>query len=285
MQEYKEIEISAWTKLGEGGEGSTYTNPQMPGVLLKLSNHSLTSGSLEAVSREFYASKAVYDLGVPTPEMLDIVRSGDDYGILSRHVKEKKSLAKMSGENPGSIDGYAARMAGLARQFHATDAGGSEGIPSMKRLMLEVLDNTRMIGGKTLRRVRTFVEGLEDAPTLLHGDFSFSNLIMADDKPYWIDLGCASHGVAMFDLGHFYLFCNIFGKQKRVQDIAHMTADQMRQFWNAFALAYHGPEGLDEFNGRCKRFAGLSVLLLGHIKNLTFSERFFLGQLAKVLTK
>ena len=30
---------------------------------------------------------------------------------------------------------------------------------------------------------------------------------------------------------------------------------------------------------------GLDVLLLGHIQHLTFSERFFLGQLAKALTK
>ena len=285
MENYHDIDISTWTKVGEGGEGSTYTHPEYPGLLLKVSNHTLTTGSLEAISKEFHVSKAVYDLGIPTPEMMEIVRVGEDYGILGQLIKEKKSLARMSGENPGSIDQYANRMAGLAKQFHSTDASGCEWIPSHKALMLEVLDHTRMIGGKTLQRIRTFVEGLEDSPTLLHGDFTFSNLIMADDKPYWIDLGHATHGLPMFDLGHFYLFCNIFGKQKRVQDIAHMTADQMIRFWNSFALAYNGPEGLDAFNAECKRFAGLSVLMIGHVQNLTFSERFFLGQLAKFLTK
>lgn len=285
MQNYKDIDISAWTKVGEGGEGSTYTNPETPDVLLKVSNHTLTNGSLEAVSKEFHTSKAVYDLGLPTPEMVEIVRVGEDYGILSQLVKGKKSLAKMSGENPDSIDSYAALMAKLAKQFHATEAGDCEWIPSHKALMLEVLNQTKMIGGKTLERVRAFVQGLEDAPTLVHGDFTFSNLILADDKPYWIDLGHVTHGLPMFDLGHFYLFCNIFGKQKRVQDIAHMTADQMLRFWNSFALAYNGPEGLDAFNAECKRFAGLSVLMLGYTQNLSFSERFFLGQLAKALTK
>ena len=108
---------------------------------------------------------------------------------------------------------------------------------------------------------------------------------MADGQPYWIDLGRASHGIPQFDLGHMYLFCNIFSKKKRVQDIAHMTGEQMVRFWNSFALAYNGPEGLDAFMNQCKRFAGLDVLLLGHIQHLTFSERFFLGQLAKALTK
>lgn len=282
---YEDIDISAWTKVGEGGNGSVYTNPAEPDILLKVSNHTLSEGSLEVISKEFYTSKAIFELGVPTPRMFGIVRVGDDYGIKCQQIEGKKSLSRMSGEDPDAIDSYAARMAQLAKQLHSTPATGSEWIPSMKTLMLEVLDKTVMISGKTLQRVRAFVEGLEDASTLLHGDFTFSNLILADDKPYWIDLGRATHGLPLFDLGHFYLFCNIFSKKKRVQDIAHMTGEQMARFWNSFALAYNGPEGLDAFKNQCKRFAGLDVLLLGHIQHLTFSERFFLGQLAKALTK
>ena len=285
MEGYKTVDISAWTKVGEGGNGSTYVNPEEPGILLKTSNHTLSDGTLEAVSKEFNTSKAICDLGIPTPKMHEIVRVGEDFGIKCELIEGKKSLSKMSGENPDAIDGYAARMAGLAKQMHGTRATGSEWIPSMKALMQEVLDKTDMIGGKTLKRVRSFVEGLEDAPTLLHGDFTFSNLIFAADKPYWIDLGRATHGLPMFDLGHFYLFCNIFAKKQRVQDIAHMTGEQMARFWNSFALAYNGPEGLEGFTAQCRRFAGLDVLLLGHVQHLTFSERFFLGQLAKMLTK
>lgn len=285
MSKLNTIDISIWDKVGEGGNGSVYTCPQEPGILLKVSNHTLTEGSLDAISKEFYTSKAVFDLGIPTPEMYEIVQVGEDYGIKCQQVDGKKSLSKMSGEEPGSIDAYAARMAQLAKELHGTQATGSEWIPSMKTLMLEVLDKTNMISGKALQRVRTLVEGLEDAPTLLHGDFTFSNLIFAQDKPYWIDLGRATHGLPMFDLGHFYLFCNIFGKRPRVQDIAHMTGEQMVQFWNSFALAYNGPEDLDAFQAQCKCFAGLDVLLLGHVQHLTFSERFFLGQLAKMLIK
>jgi hypothetical protein len=111
------------------------------------------------------------------------------------------------------------------------------------------------------------------------------NLIMADGKPYWIDLGRASHGIPLFDLGHMYLFCNIFGRSKRVQDIAHMTDAQLVQFWNSFALAYNGPDKMDEFIADCKRFAGLDLIMLGYVQDLSISERFFLGQLAKKMIK
>ena len=151
--------------------------------------------------------------------------------------------------------------------------------------MKEAVVVTKMLSEKARKRVMDFVESVEETSTLLHGDFTFSNLIMADEKPYWIDLGNATHGNHFFDLGHFYLFCNIFGRQKRVQEIAHMTDKQMVDFWNRFALVYNGPEGLEEFNRTCQRFAALDIIYLGHVQPLTVSERFFLGMLAKKMIK
>lgn len=200
-------------------------------------------------------------------------------------ISGKKSFARLCNEHPEKTDEYAVQMAGLAKQFHATDASGSADIPSMKALMTEAVSQSAMLGAKAKKRMLDFVDSLEDGKTLLHGDFTFSNIIRADEKAYWIDLGRATHGLPYFDLGHFYLFCNLFGRQKRVQEIAHMTDKQMAQFWDSFAAAYAGTDNLASFNSTCKRFAALDIILLGHIQPLTFSERFFLGMLAKKMIK
>jgi hypothetical protein len=36
MEEMKQIDLAAWTKVGEGGNGFTYENPQEPDVILKV---------------------------------------------------------------------------------------------------------------------------------------------------------------------------------------------------------------------------------------------------------
>lgn len=295
MPNYKEIDLSAWTKKGEGGNGTTYINEQEPGVILKVSHRE--DGLLEAVSKEFYTSKAIYDLGISTPEMIELVRVQDEYGIKSQLISPCKSLARLCGEKPEMIDDLATYTAKLAKQIHSTSVPDDQTkwIPSMKALMLEALASTKMLSGRKLKEVTAFVESLEDAPTLLHGDFSMGNLIFQlqgidiqstkDLKPYWIDLGRAVHGIPMFDLGHMFLFCNIFSRNVRVQHIAHMTTDQMKHFWNSFALAYNGPNNMESFNAECKRFATLDLVLLGHIQTLNWHERLFLRWLAKKLFK
>lgn len=61
---YKQIDLAGWTKVGEGGNGSVYTCPERPGVILKVSNYTAEDGDTETLADEFVRSKAVYDLGL-----------------------------------------------------------------------------------------------------------------------------------------------------------------------------------------------------------------------------
>ena len=36
MSEYRVIDISAWTQVGQGGNGTTYENPSQPDLILKV---------------------------------------------------------------------------------------------------------------------------------------------------------------------------------------------------------------------------------------------------------
>ena len=285
MNDYKTIDKQQWTclnKEGDAGSGLIYINSEEPDVILKTSSRA-EEASRDNIVKEFYTAKAVYDLGISTPKMVEIVKIDQQFGIKSQYIRKKVSFARLAGENPDSIDSLAARMAELGHQLHATNALGSEWLPSMKEWMLRAVTSTLMVDGKSKEAMVAFVEGLEDAPTLLHGKFNFTNLIVEDGTPYWIDLDRAAHGLPMFDLGHFYLYCHYFAKQERVNNIAHMSEEQLRQFWNRFAFHYNGPDGLDQFNALCKHYAGLALIMIGHLQVLTDHEREYLGKLATYL--
>ena len=282
MNDYKSIDLQQWTclnKEGDRGSGLIYTNPDEPGVILKTTRRA-EEFSRDNVIKEFYTSKAVYDLGISTPRMIEIVKIDDRFGIKSEWIKDKKSYARLAGENPDTIDSVAAQMAMQGRELHAAKALGSEWLPSMKDRMLQAVTSTLMVEAKAKEELVNYVEGLEDAPTLLHGNFTFTNIIVENGKTYWIDLGRAAHGLPMFDLGHFYLYCHYFAKQDRVNNIAHMSEEQILRFWDSFALHYNGPDGLEGFNALCKRFAGLALIMIGYLQVLTDTERGYLGKLA-----
>lgn len=77
MSEYRVIDISAWTQVGQGGNGTTYENPSQPDLILKVDKKQINT--LEFVKHEFDVSKAVENLGLPTPKMHEMVRVGDLY--------------------------------------------------------------------------------------------------------------------------------------------------------------------------------------------------------------
>lgn len=275
---YPQIELSAWRQTGEGGNGAVYVNDAEPDVLLKVNT---IDTSEITIREEFYTTKAVLDAGVPAPQVFEIVQAGEFYGVKCQNIKNKKSFSRLCADDPSSIDARASQMARLLKEYHAKTVEDSPWIPSMKQRMLEAAETTALVGGKAKERLIEFVKTIPESNHLLHGDLQMGNLIMADEKPYWIDLGRASHGIPQFDLGHFFLFCNIFGKKGRVQEIVHMSDKQLVQFWKAFALEYNGPDHMDAFIKECRKYAALDIILLGMIQKLTVSERFFLGLLAK----
>lgn len=56
MNGYRTIDISAWTKVGEGGNGSVYVNSSEPDVILKVNKPALSTEAF--VRHEFEVSKA-----------------------------------------------------------------------------------------------------------------------------------------------------------------------------------------------------------------------------------
>ncbi|MEE3466679.1 MAG: hypothetical protein VZQ48_08095, partial [Candidatus Cryptobacteroides sp.] len=115
---YPHIDLSAWTQVGEGGNGKTYENPSRPGVILKVNNARLST--LEAVKHEYDVSKAVESMGLPVPAMHEIVRVGDVYATISQLIRNKKSLSRICHDEPERIEEMARLLCQKGKELFAT---------------------------------------------------------------------------------------------------------------------------------------------------------------------
>ena len=282
MSEYRVIDLSIWTQVGQGGNGTTYENPSQPDLILKVDKKQINT--LEFVRHEFEVSKAVEALGLPTPKMREMVRVGDLYATISDRIKDKKSLSRICHDEPQRIEEMAQLMCRNGKILFGTQCN-TDFFPSRKEQLMRALDKAQFISRKNRRILKDFAQTVQDIKTCSHGDFNMGNLVLSGDQPVWIDLDRFGYGDPMFDIGHLYQICNVYAPMKQVQEIFHMTEQQLGLFWDAFAKAYTGQDDHSEFDSQAGRFACFDMILRYEFQKCSLLEKMFFGVYIKRLIK
>lgn len=282
MNEYRNIDISAWTKVGEGGNGSAYVNPSEPDVILKVNKPALSAEAF--VRHEFEVSKAVEGLGLPTPRTYEMVHVADAYGIISECIRHKRSLSRICAEEPGRTEEMAQLLCEKFKILSETPCN-TDFFPNRKVQLLRAMDKVQFIGEKNHIILRAFAETIPEVTTCSHGDLNMGNLILSDERFYWIDLDRFGYGSPMFDIGHLYMICSYYAPMKQVQDIFHMDEAQLRRFWDAFAKVYTGQEEHAAFDTQARCFAAMDLVVRNEFVTPSLPEKIFLSMMLRRLIK
>lgn len=269
---YPQIDLSQWHQVGEGGNGKTYENPSRPDVILKVNNARLST--FEAVQHEYDVAKAVEALGLPVPQVYEIVRVDDAYATISQRIKGKKSLSRICHDEPERTEEIARLFCQKSKEFFSTPCN-TDRFPRRKEQVLWAIDHADFVSKGNRKIIRTFAESIPEKTTCVHGDFQPGNIIRSGDSFYWIDLDRFAYGDPMFDIGHLFQICKVYAPMKRVQDIFHMTQEQFGRFWDAFAKEYTGREDHSEFDRLSGKFACLDVIVRTFFVKPTFLEKLF----------
>lgn len=271
--DYKEINITEWNQVGEGGIGKTYELRSNPDILLKVNKGDMNNEA--TVNREFELSQHVLQLGLSTPRMFDLVRIGEDFGYTFECIRGKKSLSRICADNPERIPEAAAILAKEGRTLHATQCDTAF-FPSHREIILKAIDAAGYVSEDDKAKLRAFTQNIPEETTCVHGDFHSGNLIVSGEgKPYWIDLGWFSYGSPWFDLGHLFLLCMVYSRFPTTQDIFHMSHEQMKAFWEAFATAYTGKADHADFDKKAEMFAALDVICTSYLHPHPTAEKMF----------
>ena len=148
MKEYPQIELSQWTKVGEGFNGQAYVSDAHPGVMLKLVTGDL--GSAPKVEQEFYAAQTAFEMGLPTPKVYEIVRNGKNHGYLCQIIEGKKSFARLCADAPDRIPEFAAMMAEYGKVLHNTPITPNEYKSAI--LFMQAINKSSYSKSGTIRR-------------------------------------------------------------------------------------------------------------------------------------
>lgn len=253
--EARKIDLSQWEPFGAGGIGTTYSHKNDDSVILKLNSNNWRPEQSEA---EVRLSQGVAELGLPTPKIYEFVTDGERFGHIDERIKNKKSLARIMSEDPSKIDEMAKIFAEMTKELHSTVVPEDSMFENkVERYRKSILDSN--LSEEHKAKLVGYIDEMDsNKRTFIHGDHQPGNLIVADGKYYWIDLGGAGYGDPFMDLGSLYFIINYLPPQM-TPALFHISNRQMKKFFNLFKKYYFGAEYSPEVERRITNSAKIKA--------------------------
>ncbi len=161
----------------------------------------------EEVAKERDNSRRMYEMGVPTPKVFDMVSTGEGLGLIYERVTAQ-SLEELMRKNPSRMPEYAKAFGELGRRVHSINAGDKGFIPAGQdyQLRLEKSRNRicRLCGEQAYEEVVSLVRKIPQTTGVVHGDFHPDNVVVKDGKLILIDMADVMTGHPVFDLLGLY---------------------------------------------------------------------------------
>ena len=235
MATYKTINLQEWESFGGGGYGESFYNKTDDSVILKLNKSSV---SAQKAQEEFRRSKAVFDMGIPSAEPYEFVTDGERYGMIVQRIQGKESFGRILADHPERLEELAGITAEYAKALHAipcdTTVFGSTALT-----IREMIARNNTIPEDIREKILGFIDQLEPATTCLHGDLNPCNIITAQGKVYWIDLGDFGYGDPLLDF-RIMDHMSLLGPNPFLKHFFHIDRAMLRRFYESFGKQYFG---------------------------------------------
>jgi Predicted aminoglycoside phosphotransferase len=234
-----EINLDDYVQSGDGYTAVSYNNKDGK-TMIKLYYEFIPEHVPEM---ELRVAKAVYDMGIPSPEPLRIVKCGKKYGTEFQRISPKKSFARAISEDESLLEELAERFARHCLKLHSTPCSTDGLFPSAADKVRKRVADSKLLTDAEKAKVNAFIDSVPEVHTCLHGDLHIGNIITTGKEDYWIDLADFSYGHPNYDLGLFYIICNC-NPDDITTRLFHIGNDKMAKVWNAFERVYFAGSGM-----------------------------------------
>ena len=256
----KSLDISKYEEFG-GGYLSRSFNSEDGDSMLKYYGQRVPA---EVVYREKSVARKVFLFGIPTPMVGPLHCSDGNFAIDFERIEGKRSLSRVIADEPERLEEISIKFANMCKELHSTPCDTNMFEPRVEAYRNAVL-NCKEISDEEKAKVLAFIDNIPAATTCLHGDMQLSNIITNGEEYLWIDLSDFGYGNPMLDIGMWF-FLSILNSEQRIDQIFHLTKEQIVSCWRIFAREYFGAdteEKQDEVMGMVMPYAALHMLYLG----------------------
>jgi uncharacterized protein (TIGR02172 family) len=281
MNTYKIIDLNDYFQTGEGGTALTYTHKTRP-TMAKLFN---IVNETELTEREFLTARAVFEMGIPTPEPLQLVTDGQRRGVEYELIRNKRSFTRIISQEPERLEEISLAFARMARELHTKKADTSRFTSIKETLRRFYQEKGDRVTEEYKERALSFIDKSPEADTCLHGDLHIGNVITDGRRNLWIDLGQFCYGEPEWDLGWMWTICNRMDG-KRSDFILHVTPETLKAHWNIFIAAYLGTDDPATIGNYTRRLMAYYAVRLPYMVDMQVQGRLpeeALQQLPKVI--
>ena len=265
-EEIQRINLDDYIQTGEGGTALTYTHKD--GLsLAKLYNPGFEADRAKA---EFLTARAVFELGIPSPEPFRLITDGQRSGAEYELIKNKRSYTRIISQEPERLEEISLKFARMAKELHAKQADTTR-LQSYKQRIANFYHEKDMVPEDYKQRVLQFLDTVPDTPRCLHGDLHIGNIITDGQRDLWIDLGEFAYGVPEWDLALLWTMChNMPGD--RVEHIFHITHETMMAHWDIFFPAYLGTSDQQAIHEATQRLLPYYAAKVPYIFHMVFNR-------------
>lgn len=279
--EYKKIDLNDWERTGEGATALSFFHKTNPNLMLKLFTGEVTTSRYALKEMKF--AQHVEKCGISTPKAYDVVIADGKIGIIYQRITGKVSYSRLIADHPMDINHVATMFVRELKLLHSKKCDTAYFV-GIKDIVTQAINGNKLFGKRTKKKLLSFVEELGDSDMCLHGDAHTGNVIVADGKSYWIDLGAFTHGNPWYDIGGVYFFYRLFFGRLISRKFLHMNMRTLKEFWQYFVYAYTGDRSEENFKAFTKKARKACVLFTIYTMDIEHYTG-FKGLLASLLVK
>ena len=241
------------------------------------------------ITREIDLAKKAFLAGIPTAISYDIVRCGENYGVVFELIANAMNVGNSLTANGGAnFDAIMKKFSAMLKLMHHTEVDDDAGFPSIKGTWLDWAEGMKKFyTAEEFKLLERMIMTVPDRKTIVHCDFHAGNTMYQDGEIVVIDMADVgySHPVFDFAAGAFHALIN---KQANVQRALSLSAENIVRCWNSLLMNYFETNDevrLNELKELFQAFAYLRGALfpMKHVQISDDSKKFYVASARKNL--